>query len=370
MKCDVLVVGAGFAGMVMAERLSTELGKKCIVVERRDHLGGNAYDYRDSAGVLIHKYGPHIFHTNSDRVFSYLSRFTKWQKVKFGAKSFAQGRYWSFPINLSTFEEQIGRESTPEEMEKYLQSVRVPIEHPANFEESIVSRVGWEWYNRFYHGYAAKQWNMDPTELDASVATRIPIYTHRSEAYFPDKYEVLPLRGYEAMFRRMLNSNVEVLLGTEFKSVAVEFDHLVYTGPVDEFFEYKYGQLPYRSLRFEMETYWEHLHQPACMIAYPNGEPYTRTVEMKHVTQQCVDFTTVVKEYPQDYGVGKEAFYPVPSREAAAAYNKYKEMADALPAVSFVGRLATYRYYNMDQVVGSALAEFERLRRTRWTSVR
>ena len=355
--------------MVMAERLSTELGKRCLVVERRNHLGGNAYDCLDSSGVLIHKYGPHIFHTNSDRIFEYLSQFTAWQNVKFSAKSFTGGRYWSFPINLTTFEELIGRSSTSEEMEQHLADSRPNILKPSNFEQYIVSKVGWVLYEMFYKEYAAKQWGFDPRLLDAAVGARIPISTERSDSYFQDKHECLPLHGYESMFKRMVNPKVTVLLDTDFKDTKIQYDHLVYTGPIDDFFEYKHGPLPYRSIRFEHETFKESLHQPACMIAHPTSVPYTRTVEIKHVTGQQSPYTTVIKEYPQDYSVGKEAFYPVPSREAAAAYSKYKELADNLHAVSFVGRLATYRYYNMDQVVGSALAEFERLRRSRWTSV-
>ena len=368
-SCDVLVVGAGFAGMVMAERLSNELGKKCIVVERRNHLGGNAYDCKDEHGVLIHKYGPHIFHTNSERIFEYLSKFTKWLHVDFSVKSFTGGRYWSFPISLDTFEEILGRPSSSGEMEAYLADHKVDIAHPRNFEEQIVSKVGWELYEKFYKGYTTKQWNLDPKILDASVGARIPIRTTHNNSYFDDKFQCLPLNGYTNMFSNMLNPNIEVVLNTDYRDLKVSYKHLVYTGPVDEYFNYEHGTLPYRSLRFENDTFKENLHQPACTVVYPNDHRYTRTVEMKHITKQECSYTTVVREYPEDYKVGMEAFYPMPTADAAAAYAKYKEHASTLANVTFVGRLATYRYYNMDQVVGSALAEFERLRRFRWTSV-
>ena len=361
MKADVLIVGAGFAGLTLAERLSNELGKHCLVVEKRSHLGGNAYDYKDAAGVLVHAYGSHCFHTNSDRIMEYLSKFTEWIPAVYTASSFTDGKLWSFPINLLTFEQMLGRESSTEEMEQYLAERKVPIEHPCNSEEAVISQVGWELYEKFYRGYVKKHWNRDPKQLDASVCSRVPIRTTRNALYFNDTYQCMPAKGYTAMFQNMLNPKIEVLLNTDYRDVQVEAKHTIYTGPIDEYFGYTYGQLPYRSVRFEHESFeglkfW----QPTFMVAYPNSEVFTRIIEMKHVTGQQCENTTIVRDYPQSSG---EPMYPVPAPDTAKQYQNYKEMADQCKNVSFVGRLANYKYFDMHQVVAQALAEFERLRR-------
>jgi UDP-galactopyranose mutase len=362
-KTDVLIVGAGFAGMVMAERISNELGKRCLVIDRRSHIGGNANDYIDDAGVLVHRYGPHLFHTNSDKIFEYLSRFTEWNPTIYNAKSFTDGKFWSFPINLQTFEEMIGRTSNSEEMENYLAKRRVNVENPKNSEEAIISQVGWELYEKFYKGYTQKQWRMHPRELDASVCTRIPIRTTRNDLYFNDKHQAMPKLGYTTMFENMLNSRITTVFNTDYRLLDVEAQHTVYTGPIDEYFNYVHGPLPYRSLRFEFETFKQEFWQPTFMVSYPNSEEFTRIVEIKHVTGQKSDYTTIVREYPEDYVVGKEAYYPIPAPDAALAYAKYKAMAEHCKDVTFVGRLARYVYINMDQTVGMALSEFEKLRR-------
>jgi len=333
------------------------------VVDRRNHIGGNAYDYNDEAGVLVHKYGPHLFHTNSDQIFKYLSRFTEWLPAVFNAKSFTDGRYWSFPINLQTFEEVLGRPSTTEEMEDYLTKNKVPISFPKNSEEAIISQVGWELYEMFYKGYTTKQWNRHPKDLDASVCSRIPIRTTRNDLYFNDKYQVMPLHGYTNMFLNMLNPRITVLLDVDYRDLKVDKKFTVYTGPIDEFFDYTYGSLPYRSLRFEFDTMRCNFWQPTFMVSYPNSEKFTRIVEIKHVTGQKIDCTTIVREYPENYEVGKEAYYPIPAVDSAAIYKRYKELALSRQDVAFVGRLARYTYINMDQTVGMALSEFERLRR-------
>jgi UDP-galactopyranose mutase len=359
-KCDVLIVGAGFAGMTLAERLSNELGKHCLVVEKRKHLGGNAHDYKDTAGVLVHAFGPHLFHTNSDRIVSYLSQFTEWLPVEYRAKSYTHGKFWSFPISLYTFEQMMGRPSDSEEMEAYLEERRVSIAHPSNSEEMVVSQVGWELYNKFYKNYVLKQWKRPASQLDAAVCARIPIRTTHNDLLYDDKHQMMPQQGYTAMIQHMVNPKIEILLETDYREVQVEAKHTVYTGPIDEYFGYAHGSLPYRSLRFEHETFEEELHQPAAVIAYPNSEVYTRSFEAKHITGQKCRYTTVVRDYPQDQG---DQLYPIPAPDAAKAYGKYKEMAEVLPRVSFVGRLARYQYINIDQAVGMALAEFERLRK-------
>jgi UDP-galactopyranose mutase len=397
---DCLIVGAGFSGLTIAERLTTQQGKTCLIVEKRDHLGGNAYDKYDEAGVLIHTYGPHYFRTNAPRIVDYLSQFTEWHPVEYKILSYSDGRYWNFPINLNTFEQFLGRPSTSEEMEAWIAEHRVPIENPANSEEVIVSQVGWELYEKFFKGYTLKQWRRHPKDLDASVCGRIPIRTNRDDRYLREEFQAIPKDGYTAMFERMVaacGDKLEIRLNTEFRDILpqVSFQHLVYTGPIDEYYDYCHGHLPYRSLRFEPESLTPDqlsalrsptsdfpvpsgFFQPAMQVNYPNDEEFTRIVEIKHATGQQCENTTIVREYPDDFGPGKEAYYPIPAPDSAATYQKYKALTEAdpfpahiqslssspattTPSVSFIGRLATYRYYNMDQVVGMALKEAEKI---------
>jgi UDP-galactopyranose mutase len=379
---DFLIVGAGFSGLSFAVQASTQLKAKCLVVDSRPHIGGNAYDYYDEAGILIHAYGPHYFRTNSPKIQSFLSQFTDWTAVEYQIRSFSEGRYWNFPINLNTFEQLIGRPSDTAEMESWLEQKRVPIANPRNSEEVIISQVGWELYEKFFKNYTIKQWNKHPSELDASVCGRIPIRTNRDDRYLVESFQALPSEGYTKMFERMLvasGPHCDLQLNTDFRDVMerVEYGHLVYTGQIDAFFEYCYGDLPYRSLRFERESFagealderlpisgkrgfW----QPAVQVNYPNSEQFTRIVELKHATGQISNATTIVREYPKEFKRGGEPFYPIPNSESALVYKQYKNLADQCVKTSFIGRLATYRYYNMDQVVGMALAEFDRIRGT------
>jgi UDP-galactopyranose mutase len=378
-KTDCLIVGAGYSGLVVAERLANKYGLRSVIVERRTHLGGNAYDEYDDHGVLIHTYGPHYFRTNSDRIREYLTQFTEWHPVDYKILSYTEGRYWNFPINLNTFEQLIGRSSTTQEMEAWIAEKRVPIESPQNSEEVIISQVGWELYEKFFKGYTLKQWRRSPKELDASVCGRIPIRTNRDDRYLKEDFQALPKAGYSRMFQRMVAASgdaIRILLNTDYREVLsqISFRHMVYTGPIDDFFDCCHGTLPYRSLRFERESFdaeqlldrqsisgkagfW----QPAMQVNYPNEEAFTRIVEVKHATGQTAANSTIVREFPDDYGPGKEPYYPVPAPDATAAYQKYKEMADARSDVSFIGRLATYRYYNMDQVVGMALVTADKI---------
>ncbi len=363
-RFDYLIVGAGFAGAVLAERIANQLGKTCLVVERRNHIAGNAYDHYDETGVLVHDYGPHYFRTNSQRVVDYLSKFTDWQPVEYKILSWTHDRFWQFPINLNTFEQFIGRASTSEEMEAQLVKWRVKIDNPRNSEEVIVSQVGWELYEMFFKNYTRKQWQRDAKDLDPSVCGRIPIRTNRDDRYLSEKFQALPRDGYTKMFERMLdNSKIDIRLNTDFRDAReqLQFGHLIFTGPIDEYYDHCFGHLPYRSIRFEPENLSQEYFQPAMQVNYPNDHDFTRIVEIKHATGQKIGSTTIVREYPQDFGPDREPYYPIPAPDAKALYSKYAERAAAEKNVSFVGRLATYRYYNMDQVVGMALAEFERL---------
>lgn len=362
---DYLIVGAGFAGAVLAERLASQCGKKCLVVDKRNHVAGNAHDQYDAAGVLIHTYGPHYFRTNSQLIIDYLSQFTEWHAVEYKILSKAEGRYWQFPINLNTFEQLVGHPSTTEEMEQALAQWRVDIAEPKNSEEVILSQVGWKLYELFFKNYTIKQWKREPKDLDASVCGRIPIRTNRDDRYLSDRFQALPKAGYTEMFKKILNHPlIELRLNTDYRDLLkeVEFGHMIYTGAIDDYYNCCYGPLPYRSLRFEPETLAQEFFQPAMQVNYPNEEEFTRIVELKHATGQQLPVTTIVREYPEDYGPGKEAYYPIPAPEAKALYQQYKALADQENKVSFVGRLATYRYYNMDQVVGMALTEFDKLK--------
>jgi UDP-galactopyranose mutase len=379
MHYDCLIVGAGISGLVAAERLS-RAGITSLIVDKRDHIGGNCYDYHDDAGVLIHKYGPHYFRASSDRIVDYLSQFTAWLPTEYNILSYTRGKFWNFPINLNTFETYLGRPSTTEEFEAWLEQQRVDIADPANSEEVIISQVGWELYELFFKGYTKKQWKMEPKELDKSVCGRIPIRTNRDDRYLREPFQALPKDGYTAMFNRMVEAmgdKVEICLGTDWRDIRdrTEYRWLIYTGPIDEYFENRYGPLPYRSLRFELESYNEEqlreresisgkkgYWQPTMQVNYPDEEiPYTRIVEIKHGTQQDTPNTTIVREFPEDFGPGKEPYYPVPFEESKQLYAKYKQLADKEKNVSFIGRLATYRYYNMDQVIGMSLVESEKI---------
>jgi UDP-galactopyranose mutase len=378
MQCDVLIVGAGWAGLTMAERLAS-IGKHSIVIDKRRHIGGQAHDSYDAAGVLIHNYGGHLFYTDSDRIYDYVSQFTEWIPQTFTMQVFTRGRYWSFPINLQTFQQLLGGKVTEQEAQDFLKQWRVPIETPRNSEEKIVSQVGWELYRLFYEGYTQKQWGRSPRDLDPSVCGRVPIRTTLDENHFHSKYSGLPKDGYHALFNRMADHpKIQLLLGTSYYEVcdAVARKHTVCTGPIDEFFHYVHGVLPYRTMRFEFESFsGEQLleresisgkkgfWQPVGQVNYPGPEPFTRIIEMKHHTMQDIAATTIMREYPEIYTAGIDPFYPIPAPDTAIIYNKYKEMADKLTSVSFVGRLATYRYLDQHQAVGNALAEFEKIRR-------
>jgi len=364
-QVDFLIVGAGFAGAVLAERLASQSGKTSLVIDRRSHLAGNAHDRTDEAGVLVHQYGPHYFRSNSERIVAYLSQFTQWHPVAYQILSHVDGRDWQFPINLNTFEQLIGRPSTTEEMEATLAEWRIPIEKPANSEEVIISQVGWKLYEMFFKNYTRKQWKLDPKDLDASVCGRIAIRTNRDNRYLSEKFQALPKDGYTAMFQRILDHpNIHLRLNTNFRDIppGLRYSHLIFTGMIDEYYDFRFGPLPYRSLRFEPETLKQEFFQPVMQVNYPNDHDFTRIVEIKHATGQKLPVTTIVREYPEDFGPGKEPYYPIPTPDAKAIYEQYAALAEREEKVSFVGRLATYRYYNMDQVVGMALTEFEKLR--------
>lgn len=364
-KFDFVIVGAGFAGSVLAERLASQVDQKILVVDQRDHIGGNAYDCYDDAGVLIHRYGPHIFHTNSTEVFDYLSQFTGWRPYQHRVLASVDGQLLPIPINLDTINRLYNLRLTSSELTSFLQSVAEPREQIRTSEDVVVSKVGRELYEKFFKNYTRKQWGLDPSELDAAVTSRVPTRTNRDDRYFTDRFQAMPMHGYSRMFERMLaHPNIKVLLKCTWREVKDWVPHaqVIYTGPIDEFFDYRFGRLPYRSLHFQWETLHARQAQPVAVINYPNDYHYTRVTEFKHLTGQEHSKTTLVYEYPRAEG---EPYYPIPRAENVELYKQYRELAELTPGVHFVGRLGTYKYYNMDQVVAQALATFARLMGTR-----
>jgi UDP-galactopyranose mutase len=358
---DYLIVGAGFAGSVLAERLASQLNKSVLLIDKRNHIGGNAYDHYDQDGLLIHKYGPHIFHTNSLQVLEYLSQFTEWRPYQHRVLASVDGQLVPIPINLDTINKLYGLSLTSFQLEEFFASVAEPREHIRTSEDVVVSKVGRELYEKFFRNYTRKQWGLDPSELDASVTARVPTRTNRDDRYFTDKYQVMPRYGYTHLFEKMLSHpNIKILLKADYREIEdlIPHRHLIYTGPIDEFFDYCYGRLPYRSLQFEFQTVNTPFVQSVAVINYPNDYPYTRVTEFKYLTGQEHPKSVLVHEYPCADG---DPYYPVPRPENAELYKKYKALADATTRVHFVGRLATYKYYNMDQVVAQALTVFNKI---------
>jgi UDP-galactopyranose mutase len=358
---DYLVVGAGFAGAVVAERMARKFGKRVLIVDKRPHIGGNAYDTHNDAGVLIHRYGPHIFHTNSSDVVSYLSRFTKWRPYEHRVLASVEGKLVPVPINLDTVNRLYNFNLTGEQLEAYFESVAEPRNPVLTSEDVVVSRVGRDLYEKLFRNYTRKQWALDPSELDSSVIARIPVRTNRDDRYFTDSFQAMPLHGFTRMFENMLDHpKITMVLGTDYREVmrSVKFREMVYSGPIDEFFDYRHGKLPYRSLEFRHETLHQERLQPVAVINYPNDHSYTRVTEFKHLTGQRHSKTSVVYEYPQAEG---DPYYPIPRQENMKLYAAYQALAAGCQQTHFVGRLATYKYFNMDQVVAQALTLCSRM---------
>jgi len=344
-RYDYLIVGAGFAGSVLAERLASQHGARILLIDRRPHIGGNAYDEPNEAGILYHKYGPHIFHTNSDQVWDYLSRFTKWRPYEHRVRAIVRDRLVPIPINRTTLNELFDLDlKSDDEAAQYLESRAEPVEDIRTSEDVVINAVGRELYELFFQGYTRKQWGLDPSELDKQVTSRIPTRTNTDDRYFTDTHQAMPVHGYTAMFEKMLdNPLIDKKLGVDFRDIkgrAHEIaDHIIYTGPIDEYFDFRFGKLPYRSLKFDHRTLEEEWHQPIAVVNYPSPDvPYTRVSEYKHLTGQEAPVTTITYEYPSAEG---DPYYPIPRAENQALYKRYEALADSTKGVTFVGRLAT-----------------------------
>lgn len=358
---DYMIVGAGFAGCVLAERLSTQLNRKVLIVEKRNHVGGNAFDFYNDDGILVHKYGVHIFHTNAKMIYDYISKFTEWRKYEHKVLALVDNMLVPIPININTLNSLYGLDLSESEAKAFFKSKASPNKVIRNSEDVIVSKIGVELYEKFYKGYTKKMWDLYPAELDASVTSRIPIRTDKDDRYFTDEYQVVPKHGYFTLFKRMLeNRNITVLLDVDYQAVKDAIPHrkLIYTGCIDEYFNYCHGKLPYRSMKFEHKTFNQKWYQQTGAVNYPNTEQFTRITEWKYITGQKHSKTSVVYEFPTAYG---EPYYPIPRPANAEQYKLYEKMANEIPGVYFVGRLATYKYYNMDQVIGQALTLFKKI---------
>jgi UDP-galactopyranose mutase len=358
---DYLIVGAGFAGSVLAERLASQQDARILIVDKRPHIAGNAFDHYDDEGILVHRYGPHIFHCNSAEIFEYLSMFTEWRPYQHRVLASVDGQLVPIPINLDTINRLYGLQLTSAELPAWLQGVAEQRQQIVTSEDAVVSKVGRDLYQKFFRGYTRKQWGLDPSELDAQVTARIPTRTNRDDRYFTDTFQAMPRHGYTRMFERMLSHpNISVMLNTDYRQIVdtIPYREMIYTGPIDAFFDYCYGALPYRSLEFRFETHPVHEFQPVGTVNYPNDYAYTRVTEFKHLTGQKHDRTTVVYEFPKAEG---DPYYPIPRPANQELYKQYACLAERNNDVHFVGRLATYQYYNMDQVIAQALTLYKKL---------
>lgn len=367
MRYNFVIVGAGYSGSVLAERIATQLNKKVLIIEQRDHIAGNAYDYYDPNGVLVHKYGPHIFHTSAKKVWDYLSQFTDWNNYVHHVEAVIEGKNVPIPFNFNSiyqlFPENYAKKLEQLLIDQFGYGIKIPILKLMKTDNSELKQLADYIYKNVFLGYTSKQWGLKPEELDFSVSSRVPVYLSRDNRYFQDAYQGLPNQGYTEMFKNILaHKNIHLMLNTDYQDVIddINYDNLIYTGQIDSFFNFKFGELPYRSLHFDMKTYYKEKFQNIGQLNFPNNFDYTRITEFKHLSQQKHLYTTVAYEYPMEHINGKtDPYYPIPKDENHELYKKYKVEADNLKNTFFTGRLADYKYYNMDETVLVALRLFE-----------
>lgn len=368
MNYDVVIVGAGFAGSVLAERIANHSNKKVLLIEKRQHIGGNCFDYFDKNGILIHKYGPHIFHTKNKKVWDYLSQFTDWIEYYHKVLAVVEGKKIPVPFNLNSlkkvFPEPLASALENKLLETFGYGMKIPILKLRETNDTQLRFLADFVYDNIFYGYTIKQWSLRPEELDQSVTARIPVFVSCDDRYFQDNYQAIPSNGYTKIFENLLNSkNINLLLNTNYKEVIKEIKYktLIYTGAIDEYFDYCFGELPYRSLEFELNENINNFYQETAQVNYPNNHDWTRITEFKHFLPNKTDKSTIAFEYPAQFQIGKnKPYYPIPKDKNQQLYDKYRKRAEELDgSVFFVGRLAEYKYYNMDQVVGVALHLFD-----------
>jgi len=361
MRFRYVVVGAGLSGSVVAERIASQLDQDVLVIEKRKHIAGICYDTYNEHGILVHTCGPHVFHTGRKDVWDYLRNFTEWRLYQHRALSYVDGRLVPIPINLDTVNDLFGLDLSVEELPQFLNSVSEPVTEIRTGADLLLSKIGRHLYEKLYKNYSEKQWGLSPENLDVQVVSRLPIHYNRDSGYFTDPYQGIPREGYTRMAQRMLSHpNIKLLLDTDYRRVAaqIDCDKLIYTGPIDCYFDYRYGRLPYRSFDARFETYCQEYYQPVAVVNYPNDYDFTRITEFKHMTGQKSNRTTILKEFPKEATAEEEPYWPVINSETRALAERYRQQAATERDVLFVGRLAEYRYYNMDEAVLRALEVF------------
>lgn len=368
MKYDFLIVGAGYSGCVLAERIANELDKKVLIVDKRNHIAGNAFDEFDENGILVHRYGPHLFHTKMKKVWNYLSQFTDWIQYSHEVLSVVNNKKVPVPFNFNSIEACFDKFKAEKLIStlllNYSEGTKIPILKLLETSNKDLKYLADFIYENIFLGYNLKQWGIRPEDLDKTVSGRVPVFLSRDNRYFQDPYQAIPKYGYTKMFDNIIQSkNIHVLLKSDYKEIIdlVKFDKIIYTGPIDEFYDTIYGRLPYRSLNFDYKTYELEYFQELTQVNYPNDNDYTRITEFKHITGQKHHLTTVAYEYPQQYVYNEnDPYYPIPNDENHSLFEKYKELSNKEKNVFFTGRLANYKYYNMDETVGVALQLFEK----------
>lgn len=361
MEFQFVVIGAGLAGATIGERIASQLDKKVLVVEKRKHIAGNCYDFYNEADILVHKYGPHVFHTKIKEVWDYLSHFTDWHLYQHRVRVYVDGKLVPLPINLDTVNQLFGTNLAVEELPNFLERIRVPINEIRSSEDVVLSQVGSFLYEKIYKNYTLKQWGVTPDKLDPQIISRLPVRESRDDRYFDELYQGLPKQGYTSMVEKMLSHpNISLLLGLDYKEIIsnINYKTLVYTGPIDYYFDYKYGKLPYRSLDLKFETHDVEYYQPVAVVNYPNDYDFTRITEFKHMTGQKSNKTSILKEYPREAAAEDEPYYPVFDEQTNKLAERYRREVEKGSNVFFLGRLAEYKYYNMDAVVARALELF------------
>lgn len=362
MRFDYVIVGAGLAGLTMAERIATQLHRKVLIIEKRNHIGGNVYDEYNKEGILIQKYGPHTFHTNDKEVFDFVCKYCEWHEYQHRVMSYVNGNFVPMPISLETINQLYNLNLSEDEMEDFIEKRKVKIEEIKTSEDVVLSQGGKDIYEKFFKYFTIKQWGVSPAELDKSVISRIPFRKNRDTRYFTDKYQGNPKGGFTLMCEKMIDyPEIKVMLNTDYKEIidSIDYEKLIYTGPLDYYYNYSLGKLKWRSIKFIFETYDCESYQPVASTRWPMDYDYTRITEFKKLTGQKNDKTTILKEIPCD---GEEPFYTFPTKKWKDLAEEYRNMSKKETNVYFLGRLAEYKYYDMDDVIRKSLDLFEEIK--------
>lgn len=350
MEVENIIIGAGIAGITLARRIAEEKNERVLIIDKRNHIGGYCYDYRNSEGILVHKFGPHIFRTDNKKIYSFLSRFTEWIDYQHKVLAYVGGSMYPMPINLDTINSFLNSCYNSSNVLDYFKNVRTSVQNPQNVKDVIQSQVGVDFYDAFFKNYTTKQWGAEPEKLPAEIVARIPIRNNRDDRYFTLPYQGIPKEGYTQMLQNMIDHpNISYWLGIDYKKIKEEFNvnHIYYSAPIDEYYDFIYGKLPYRCVNFKFEEIDREYYQPVAVVNYPNDYDYTRITEFKHFTHHKSKGTIIAKEYSSVEG---DPSYPIPTKENKELYERYLELSNK-DNITFIGRLGTYKYYSMDQVI-------------------